>query len=367
MVDPLVENLNPEKTTVGEAREVESSRNINSKQRRVAGLIIGVVSVCASVVQQELNKCLEEPNKCPGLTIRKAMDQPYLLVCWCHAWPFFILPCAWIYTRRKRSTSGLCLYVELKKNGLSWGSLCALGLFFAVIRKGDWFQIMALYGIPVGTNVSLYSSYTCLVYVFSLCILKEKFELYKMFSVVGCMSGVFLYSYTSFDDVSDKSSSKSIPSWLGITFGLTAALCMATFQVLYKLCLKHRRSVNSLLLVNILSGFIGLFSIVPCVLFVFAINAVPDSWVLWEPVILPEGTALLVFILVGLLGFILNVGYQIVLLLLPINVASTLWLIQIPLSLLADFVLYDLVPNSWQIGGALLLLASLSVMQWFSK
>jgi len=188
-----------------------------------------------------------------------------------------------------------------------------------------------------------------------------------MFSVIGCMSGVFLYSYPDFNDVPDKSSSKSIPSWLGITFGLTAAVGMATFQVLYKLCLKHRRSVDSLLLANVLSGFIGMFSIVPCVLFVFIINAVPKSWVLWEPVILPEGTALLVFILVGVLGFVLNVGYQIVLLLLPINVASTLWLIQIPLSLVADYVLYDLVPDSLQIGGALLLLASLSVMQWFSK
>jgi len=360
--------VNQEKVNVEEVEGDGFSGNVNIKKRSLAGLIIGLISVCASVVQQELNKCLEEPDSCPSLKIEKAMDQPYLLVCWCHSWPLLILPCAWIYTRRKKKIDGLCLYDELWKSDLSLGSLCALGLLFAVIRKGDWFQILALYGIPVGTNVSLYSSYTCIVYIFSLCILKEKFELYKMLSVLGCITGVFLYSYPEFDDTSGKSSSsKSIPSSLGVTFGLTAAFCMATFQVLYKLCLKHRRSVNSLLIVNILSGFIGMFSVIPCFLFLFIINALPRSWVLWEPVILPKGTALLVFILVGILGCILNVGYQFVLLLLPINMAATLWLTHIPLSLLADYILYDIVPNTWQVGGALLLLTSLTVMEWFSK
>jgi len=370
MADPLRQKIlvNQEKVNVEEVEEQSFSRNANIKKRRLVGLIIGLISSCASVVQQELNKCLEEPDSCPSLKIEKAMDQPYLLVCWCHAWPLLILPCVWAYTRRKRETDGLCINNELRKSDLGWGSLLALGLLFAVIRKGDWFQILALYGIPVGTNVSLYSSYTCIVYVFSLGVLKEKFELFKMMSVLGCMTGVFLYSYPEFNDISDKSSStKSIPSSLGVIFGLTAALCMATFQVLYKLCLKHRRSVDSLLIINMLSGFIGLFSFIPCVLFLFIINALPKRWVLWEPVILPEGTALLVFILVGICGCIINVGYQFVLLLLPINVAATLWLTQIPLSLLADYILYDLIPNSWQVGGVLLLLTSLTVMQWFSK
>lgn len=359
--------VNQEKLNVEEVGEYGFSGTVNVKRRRIAGLIIGLISSSASVVQQELNKCLEEPDRCPSLKIEKAMDQPYLLVCWCHAWPLLILPCVWVYTRKKRKTDGFCLYHELRKSDLSWGSLCGLGLLLAVIRKGDWFQILALYGIPVGTNVSLYSSYTCIVYIFSLCILQEKFELYKMLSVLGCITGVFLYSYPEFNNIPDKSSSKSIPSSLGVIFGLTAPFCMATFQVLYKLCLKHRRSVDSLLIVNILSGFIGMFSVIPCGLFLLIINALPKSWVLWEPVILPEGTAFLVFILVGILGCILNVGYQFVLLLLPINVAATLWLTQIPLSLLADYILYDLLPNSWQVGGALLLLTSLTVMQWFSK
>merc|ERR1719419_1161153 len=110
---------------------------------------------------------------------------------------------------------------------------------------------------------------------------------------------------------------------------------------MYKFCLKHRRSVDSLLLVTILSGFIGMFSIIPCVLFAFILNAFPSNWIMWEPVSLPTGNALVVFILIGVLGFILNVGYQLVLLLLPINMATTLWLLQIPLSLMADWFVYD--------------------------
>merc|ERR1712062_28622 len=124
-------------------------------------------------------------------------------------------------------------------------------IFLAIIRKGDYLRFVALYGISVGVAMSIFCSFPGIVYILDVLFLGEAFNFYKMLAVLGCLLGVFCYAIPSFESPEGtKDDERDMPAFLGCILNFISALLFAIYQVLYKLVFKKRRSIDSLLLVN---------------------------------------------------------------------------------------------------------------------
>jgi len=237
-------------------------------------------------------------------------------------------------------------------------------LFYLRSFEGDYLRFVALYGTTVDTGVAIYCCFPALVYILDILFLSEPFNVYKMLAVSGCLLGVFIYSYPSLKSGKASGDVKELSNEFGCIISFASALLFAIYQVLYKLVFKKRRAVDSLLLVNILSALIGLNSLIFCYPFVVLLNYVPETWIIWEPIKFPkQPAAIILLFIIGLLGVFINVGYQIMIKVLPVHIAASMWLLVIPFSLLADWILYIDVPNGYEIVGSIVLLVSLHWVQ----
>lgn len=335
-------------------------------------LIFGATVALSVAAQMELISCLEEPDQCQWMGIKQAFSNPFFLVCWNQSLALLLFPFL-IFSARRLNTSsdtkgqsGLgYITSEWRANNLTWTGVFLFSIFLAIIRKGDYLRFVALYGVSVGVSNSIFCSFPGIVYILDVLFLGEAFNFYKMLGVLGCLLGVFCYAIPSFESPEgNKDDDRNVPAGVACILNFVAALLFATYQVLYKLVFKKRRSIDSLLLVNMLSAFIGLSSLIFCYPFIILLDRLPHTSVLWEPLEFPqEPVAIVAFVLIGLLGVFINVGFQIMIKVMPVHVAASFWLLVIPFSLISDWLLNQNIPTVYEIAGALLLLASLYFVQ----
>lgn len=255
---------------------------------------------------------------------------------------------------------------EWAANNFTWTGVFVFSILIAFIRKGDYLRFISLYGTPVGVAMSIFCSFPGMVYIFDVLFLGQAFNVYKMLAVFGCLLGVFCYAIPSFESPkgTQDDDTRELSARLGCILNFVAALLFATYQVLYKLVFKKRRSIDSLLLVNMFSAFVGVSSLIFCYPFIILLDRMSQESVIWEPLRFPqEPAAAIVLVVIGLLGIFINVGFQILTQVLPVHVAASFWLLVIPFSLSCDWILYNDIPNVYEIAGALLLLISLYFVQ----
>lgn len=136
--------------------------------------------------------------------------------------------------------AGIIRFIQWKKNKALYGwaaqkrryirILWASGILSVVFMASILTWYVSLPMIPVSANTAIYNSQCAAVFVFSIFMLKEKINVWKILAVLLCVGGVVLVALSG-----DSSGTKSKNfNAFGYVFVAVSMLTWALYEVLYK-------------------------------------------------------------------------------------------------------------------------------------
>eukprot|EP00761_Pharyngomonas_kirbyi_P000547 gb/GECH01000547.1/.p1 GENE.gb/GECH01000547.1/~~gb/GECH01000547.1/.p1 ORF type:complete len:521 (+),score=107.09 gb/GECH01000547.1/:1-1563(+) len=153
-----------------------------------------------------------------------------------------------------------------------------------------WFKALPL--ISVGSSTALYQSATIFVFIFSIFVLKEPFSVLKAISVLICVGGVVMISF------SDEDEDKEYPYAIyGDMLMLVSAIMWALYEVLYKRVLGDLQTSA----VNFYLGFLGIWNLI-----ILWPGLILSNYAEWEPFALPHGESLAFVLVNAIVSLFLN-------------------------------------------------------------
>ena len=277
------------------------------------------------VAQSEVVQYLQLAN---GTTYNK----PYLVTFVNHAFMALLLPVVllWRCVRGKPGwRAGIPGELSLSSSQLG----CILFGLSVVYFMGDyaWYMGLARASVTVGTAV--FNSNCVFVYVFSVLLLKERLSLFKVLSVLVAVGGVVCLAMAKADNKADPSASASY-SAAGPVLCVAAAVLYAVYETYFARAVGECEDVE---LINILSGLLGVVTILTLWPGIIVVNYVPA---LQEPFEAPSGEDCVLMLINGLLALAFNALFMIaVALVSPLHV-SIGCLATIPVSGITDSLLF---------------------------
>eukprot|EP00916_Digyalum_oweni_P019666 GHVL01032822.1.p1 GENE.GHVL01032822.1~~GHVL01032822.1.p1 ORF type:complete len:382 (-),score=70.51 GHVL01032822.1:68-1213(-) len=201
----------------------------------------------------------------------------------------------------------------------------------AFISGWLWYESLPL--TSVSGNSAIYQSASCMVFMFSICILNEQIDIIKTTSVTICVTGV---CFISFFPSKDKSIGNTNPSFIGYILCFISMILYALYEVLYKKWAVNDRDIYPLCNAIRFLGLVGLSTTIFCappLLIVDMLNI--------EKFSMPRGDAIIQVLILGILDSVFNI-----LLLMAIALSSPLFasigcLLVLPVSLISDQILHS--------------------------
>jgi len=318
------------------------------------GCIIMAFVVFGGVIQGEFAKCLESAS-CLG--VKEEFSNPFFIVNFNHSTCIIFLPIIFIQ-RYFFSTDKRTLTQIINSYGFSWKSVVGLGVFTAVLRKGDWLLFLGYQFVSVGVVLAIYNSNVALTAMLAITCGCETSNRMKLTAIALSVVSVFIISWPK---LFDKTGNNML---FGCVIAFTSAWFIAVYQVAFGHYVKH---VDSTLVINLLTGFMGLGSLVVTFPGVFILNDMPEDTAVYEKLSFPDSSGIWALIGVSFCGFMQNCGMQLALSYLSAVWVSNLFLLTIPGSIVADLLFYGSFPDIFQCVGSCILLFAIYLLTTADK
>eukprot|EP01059_Diplonema_ambulator_P014359 TRINITY_DN25246_c0_g1_i1.p1 TRINITY_DN25246_c0_g1~~TRINITY_DN25246_c0_g1_i1.p1 ORF type:complete len:392 (+),score=76.28 TRINITY_DN25246_c0_g1_i1:26-1177(+) len=269
-----------------------------------------------------------EYNNTMFLTGVVAMSYAYNIIIWL----------GWAFLRKKQWAS--CIVTQdaaehRAEGAFDWWYLFKIGFPISIISKSCRdFWYYSLHQTNAAANNSIYQSSTAWVYVFSLLLLKEKFDLVKFSSlivgVVGCVIVTLAESSSSESGVDQ--------NFVGYLDLSASVLTYALFQVIVKKYVTHPQDPHPQMNSLRFCGVIGIWCFIwgpGCVAFLHVTGIRPFEW--------PSQKILLLVILNGVMDTIFTSSMLILVRLISPTFASMASILIVPLTIVADRIIHNYV------------------------
>uniref|UniRef100_A0A0N4Z327 EamA domain-containing protein n=1 Tax=Parastrongyloides trichosuri TaxID=131310 RepID=A0A0N4Z327_PARTI len=231
-------------------------------------------------------------------------------------------------------------------NKSSWLQYFFFTTIFLVLWIGaNYSYSLSLVYVAASITTSISASNTAIVLILSWIILKDKFKIYQIISILCAVSGVVVISL---DKSKETDKLSTLNHFIGIFLAILSAAFSATYKVLFKKLIGNANLGQVSIFMTGL-GFLNLFiDIIPSTfLCIYKKEIIDFNYIPWLPII---GSTLLSL----LFNFLINFGIA---LLHPL-VISIGMLMGIPLNIIVDIIFRGLkVEKEFIIGGSLMLLS----------